>query len=44
MQISGAPKGEVLTDDFAPANVLGAYGRAYRRQSQPGDAPSNPPQ
>jgi spermidine synthase len=30
-------KGEILTDDFAPANVLDAYGRRYRRQSQPAD-------
>ncbi len=26
--------GEVLTDDFAPANVYDAYGRRYRRQSE----------
>jgi spermidine synthase len=30
-------KGEILTDDFAPANVLDAYGRRYRRQSQPAE-------
>jgi spermidine synthase len=30
-----AAKGEVLTDDFAPANVYDAYGRRYRRQSPP---------
>lgn len=27
-----ALKGEVLTDDFAPADVLDAYGRRYRRE------------
>jgi len=27
-------KGEVLTDDFAPANVYDAYGRRYRRQGE----------
>jgi spermidine synthase len=26
--------GEILTDDFAPANVYDAYGRRYRRQSE----------
>ena len=36
---SGA-KGEILTDDFAPANVLDAYGRRYRRQSQPAEEKS----
>jgi spermidine synthase len=34
----GAAKGDVLTDDFAPANVLGEYGRKYRRDSRPGEA------
>jgi spermidine synthase len=33
-------KGEVLTDDFAPANVFDAYGRRYRRQSQPAEEPA----
>jgi spermidine synthase len=33
-------KGEVLTDDYAPANVFDAYGRRYRRQSQPADEPA----
>src|ERR1700756_5650309 len=28
-------KGEILTDDYAPANVFDAYGRRYRRESQP---------
>jgi predicted membrane-bound spermidine synthase len=37
METPSASKGEVLTDDFAPANVYDAYGRRYRRQSQPGD-------
>jgi spermidine synthase len=35
-----AAKGEILTDDFAPANVFDAYGRRYRRQSQPADEPA----
>jgi spermidine synthase len=39
-----APKGEVLTDDFAPANVFDAYGRRYRRQGQPDYPQANPPQ
>jgi spermidine synthase len=39
METPGDSKGEVLTDDFAPANVYDAYGRRYRRQSQPGDDP-----
>jgi predicted membrane-bound spermidine synthase len=39
-----APKGEVLTDDFAPANVFDAYGRRYRRQGQPDDPQASPPQ
>ena len=39
MQTPNAAKGEVLTDDFAPANVFDAYGRRYRRESQPGDEP-----
>jgi spermidine synthase len=40
-------QGEILTDDFAPANVLDAYGRRYRRQGElgmPDDSHSNPPQ
>jgi len=35
-----AAKGEILTDDFAPANVFDTYGRRYRRQSQPVDEPA----
>jgi predicted membrane-bound spermidine synthase len=27
-------KGEILTDDYAPANVFDAYGRRYRRDEQ----------
>jgi spermidine synthase len=30
------PKGEVLTDDFAPVNVYDAYGRRYRRSHPDG--------
>ena len=30
-------KGEILTDDYAPANVFDAYGRRYRRESEPGE-------
>ncbi|HMK69357.1 MAG TPA: fused MFS/spermidine synthase [Xanthobacteraceae bacterium] len=30
-----AATGEVLTDDFAPANVYDAFGRRYRRQREP---------
>ena len=37
-----AAKGEILTDDFAPANVFDAYGRRYRRQSRPEDPPATP--
>ena len=33
-----AGKGEILTDDYAPANVFDAYGRRYRRESEPPDA------
>lgn len=40
MQPAAGTKGEVLTDDFAPANVFDAYGRRYRRQSQPADEPA----
>jgi spermidine synthase len=43
MDTPKAPKGEILTDDFAPANVLDAYGRRYRRQKQP-DGPASSPQ
>ena len=32
IEVPKAPKGEVLTDDFAPANVYDTYGRRYRRQ------------
>jgi len=39
-----AAKGEVLTDDFAPANVFDGYDRRYRRQSPPGDAQTAPQQ
>jgi spermidine synthase len=37
-------KGDVLTDDFAPANVLDVYGRRYHRQSEPDESPAYPPQ
>jgi spermidine synthase len=40
----GAAKGEVLTDDYAPADVFDAYGRRQRRQSRPADEPANTPQ
>jgi spermidine synthase len=43
METPGGSSGEVLTDDFAPADVLDAYGRRYLRQRPPGDAPSEPP-
>jgi spermidine synthase len=33
-----AGKGEILTDDYAPANVFDAYGRRYRRETPPADA------
>jgi spermidine synthase len=39
MATPDAAKGEVLTDDFAPANVFDAYGRRYRRESKPADEP-----
>ena len=39
-----APKGEVLTDDFAPVNVFDAFGRRYRRQGQPDDPQEKLPQ
>jgi spermidine synthase len=42
MDTPKAPKGDILTDDFAPANVLDAYGRRYRRQKQPDGAASSP--
>jgi spermidine synthase len=32
-----AGKGEILTDDYAPANVFDAYGRRYRRESEPAE-------
>jgi spermidine synthase len=32
IELPSEPKGEVLTDDFAPVNVLDAYGRRYRRR------------
>lgn len=34
METPKATKGEVLTDDFAPADVLDAYGRRYRRKKE----------
>jgi predicted membrane-bound spermidine synthase len=34
-QPPASAKGEILTDDYAPANVFDAYGRRYRRDSQP---------
>jgi spermidine synthase len=37
METPSGAKGEVLTDDYAPVNVFDAYGRRYRRQSQPAD-------
>jgi spermidine synthase len=39
-----AAKGEVLTDDFAPANVLDAYGRRHREHSPSAAEPANTPQ
>jgi spermidine synthase len=38
MQAPADTKGEVLTDDFAPANVFDAYGRRYRRE-EPKETP-----
>jgi len=35
METPNAARGEVLTDDFAPANVFDAYGRRYRRETKP---------
>jgi predicted membrane-bound spermidine synthase len=35
MQPPAGAKGEILTDDYAPANVFESYGRRYRRESQP---------
>lgn len=35
IEAPGTAKGEILTDDFAPADVFDAYGRRYRRQSRP---------
>ena len=32
IELPKEPRGEVLTDDFAPANVFDAYGRRYRRK------------
>jgi hypothetical protein len=32
MPFPAALKGEVLTDDFSPADVLAASGRRYRRE------------
>jgi hypothetical protein len=40
----GVAKGEVLTDDYASADVLDAYGRRQRRHSRPADEPANTPQ
>ena len=44
METPKAAKGEILTDDFAPANVFDAYGRRYRRQSRPEDPQASPQQ
>jgi spermidine synthase len=35
METPATANGEILTDDFAPANVFDAYGRRYRRESPP---------
>jgi spermidine synthase len=35
MQPPADAKGEILTDDYAPADVFDAYGRRYRRESGP---------
>jgi len=32
VEVPKALRGDVLTDDFAPADVYGAYGRRYRRE------------
>ncbi|MGP0091966.1 MAG: spermidine synthase [Xanthobacteraceae bacterium] len=32
IEVPNVPKAEVLTDDFAPANVYDSYGRRYRRE------------
>jgi hypothetical protein len=32
MRFPAGLKGEVLTDDFSPADVLAASGRRYRRE------------
>jgi len=32
IEVPNAPKGDVLTDDFAPANVYDAYGHRYSRK------------
>jgi predicted membrane-bound spermidine synthase len=37
MQPPAGARGEILTDDYAPANVFDAYGRRYRRESQPAE-------
>jgi predicted membrane-bound spermidine synthase len=37
MQPPTGAKGEILTDDYAPANVFDTYGRRYHRDSQPAE-------
>lgn len=37
-----APKGEILTDDYAPANVFDAFGRRYHRQAPDNAQPASP--
>jgi spermidine synthase len=32
VEVPKAPRGQVLTDDFSPADLYGAYGRHYRRE------------
>jgi hypothetical protein len=32
IELPKEPKGDVLTDDFAPVNVYDAYGQRYRRR------------
>ena len=44
IETPSAAKGEILTDDFAPANVLDAYGRRHRKHSPSAAEPTNTPQ
>jgi predicted membrane-bound spermidine synthase len=37
MQPPTGVKGEILTDDYAPANVFDSYGRRYRRDASPAE-------